>query len=69
MTKDRLHALEFEKLGQLDLLTQAGGHTAGPGVHFCIKARFEVVVAFRGLSAKSDFLFTNFVFSLLEKCL
>ena len=69
MAKDRLHALEFVKLAQLDLLAQAGGHVAGPRVHFCIKARFEEVVALRGLSAKLDFYSQNFVFCLLEKCL
>ena len=35
VAKDRLHALEFVKLAQLDLLAQAGGHVAGPRVHFC----------------------------------
>ena len=56
MAKDGLHALKFKELGQFDLLAQAGGHVAGPWVHFCKKARFEELVALGGLSTKLDFI-------------
>ena len=56
MAKDRLHALEFEEFAQLDFLAEAGGHVAGFGVDFGVKARFLELVASGGLSIFNDMI-------------
>ena len=55
MAEDRLHALEFEELGELDLPALGGRHLPRLRPHFPKKARFCKLVALRGLSARQNY--------------